>query len=47
MGSLNSRMETIEEQVSKLQDQSEKFSWKTRYERKISIRSNTYLGIGK
>lgn len=39
-------MEIVEEQVSKLEDQPEKFSWQAKYERKIKSHgtcSNTYL----
>lgn len=46
MDNLNNRMEIVEEQVSKLEDQPEKFSWQAKYERKIKTHgtcSNTYL----
>ena len=39
-------MEIVEEQVRKLEDQPEKFSWKAKYERKTKAHgtcSNTYL----
>lgn len=46
MDNLNNSMEIVEEQVRKLEDQPEKFSWKAKYERKIKTHgtcSNTYL----